>query len=874
MLRNFKRKITPQRSLSTTILILICIVSSFLMIFEVSSTSENEQTSPITLIDETIQSASLDQNSSQTITNMYNQSAPVFEDTILHEVHLDFEDSDWYNTLYNAHAYDDDDPYFPVEIQYDNISVGEVGINFKGSSSFRDGGSGSKKSFRIDFNEYTEELTLLGLEKLNLNNGFMDPSFLREKLFWDTASNYIDTVRCAYAKVFVNGEYYGLFTVVEHIDQVFVQSRFGSNEDGNLYRAESQCSLNYLGDDQDEYTSHYELKTNENMNDYSDLIDFLAAFNNKDDLSQMDYKDVIEEVLDVESTLYSLALLNIFSSLDSYIGSAHNFYLYDREDTGQFTHLLWDSNMAFGTFSMGLEAGDSAETLDPLWVTDSEILLPEDQDGGGRPGQGPGDNQQSTSSEYEYIRPLQSILFEIPEYNALYLNFMAEILRNDFNLEAMDTKITAIVDLIEEAYETDPNGLYTYQEFEKNINEDISSQMTIYGIRSFITERSEYLTSILNEYANPSDLHLNELMVENADLIFDEDGEAEPWLEIYNAGSGLIETNSLYLTDDPTIPNKWQIPNFSLEDGDYLVIWLDGESYEGENHTNFLINIENIDSIYLYYEEYENSEEFSLIDSLSIPALSENCSYGKIWEKSYEYEWSEMNQPTPGESNCESVKDIIYSDAIVFTEIMANNKDFIENPAYDDEFSDWIEMYNEGNNSVDLSGMYLTDDLIDPTMWCFPEGCSIQSTEYLVIWADGTMRTSNWEWQSEIANGDYDSEYSISYHTNFRLSATGESIYLISADQTIILANLTFPATITDFSYGCYLNESSGISSYSHLSYPTPGDTNILIQTELSEEEETSLMAFSSVTAIGLISLVIIGYRMRYRVRAKQNGFQ
>lgn len=94
---------------------------------------------------------------------------------------------------------------------------------------------------------------------------------LREKLFWDVVNEYVSSVRCSFAKVFINGEYYGFYTVVEQIDDVFFESRFGSHEDGNLYRAETAGTLEYLGDSQDQYSSKYELKNNEELNDYSDL---------------------------------------------------------------------------------------------------------------------------------------------------------------------------------------------------------------------------------------------------------------------------------------------------------------------------------------------------------------------------------------------------------------------------------------------------------------------------------------------------------------------------------------------------------------------------------------------------------------------------
>ena len=97
----------------------------------------------------------------------------------------------------------------------------------------------SKKSFKIDFDEYDEdndELVFYDLKKLNLNNGYKDPTLLREKLLLDFAGDFLAAPRAVHAKVYVNGEYYGLYTAVEQVDKTFAQNRFGDDEDGNMFK--------------------------------------------------------------------------------------------------------------------------------------------------------------------------------------------------------------------------------------------------------------------------------------------------------------------------------------------------------------------------------------------------------------------------------------------------------------------------------------------------------------------------------------------------------------------------------------------------------------------------------------------------------------
>ncbi len=155
---------------------------------------------------------------------------------------------------------------------YDNI-----GVRFKGFSSFW-GYPGDKKSLRIKFNKYKDH-RFNGLKKVSLNNGWNDPTMLREKLFLDFLYEHdIPAPRANFARVFINDTYHGFYTLVEHVDKTFLQHRFNDN-DGNLYKAEKLADLTWKGNEQEEYYEQFELKTNEKENNWQDLIHFLNVIN-------------------------------------------------------------------------------------------------------------------------------------------------------------------------------------------------------------------------------------------------------------------------------------------------------------------------------------------------------------------------------------------------------------------------------------------------------------------------------------------------------------------------------------------------------------------------------------------------------------------
>jgi len=71
--------------------------------------------------------------------------------------------------------------------------------------------------------------------------------------------------------------------------------------------------------------------------------------------------------------------------------------------------------------------------------------------------------------------------------------------------------------------------------------------------------------------------------------------------------------------------------------------------------------------------------------------------------------------------------------SLYINEFLASNDSCCQDPQGD--YDDWLEIYNAGEESVELGGMYLTDDLADPTQWQFPD-TSIEACGFILVWAD------------------------------------------------------------------------------------------------------------------------------------------
>ncbi len=703
-----------------------------------------------------------------------DEAATFFDGTQVREIRITFTDANWYNTLYQAHQSNVDDPYFPARFECGGTVLETIGVRFKGNSSFRV--NGVKKSFKLDFNEYVDDATFMGLKKLNLNNLALSPDFMREKLYLDFAGRFIPAMRAVHARVYVNGELWGLYMAVEQPDKTMMQSRFGDDEDGNLYEAgESNANLTYLGTDPASYTSLYELKTNETTNDTSDLIEFLDVLNNT---ATSELPAHLEPICDVENMLWGLALDNLFANVDSYIGSASEFYLYDRSDTGQFVRIHWDLNESFGTTGDGSPSVSNPMALSPFWLPSSS--------GGGPGGMGG-------------PRPLASKLWAVDSYNQTYLRMLARMLREGFDTTTMAARISQLAGLIRADVSADPHKLYTLTQFETALNSQVGGGQTpIYGLNQFVSARYAYLRPLLNSYALPSDVRLNEVMPSGTSATKDEAGDADPWLELHNLGPGTMSLAGLYLTDDQATPRKWAMPTQTLADGTFLVVWMDGEPAEGTNHASF--GLPSSGTVYLYSGATGTP---TLLDSVTYPALAAGRSYIRLGSSGVT--WEATSTPTAGTTNVVTGTTPAAGSAdLRINELMADNDSTIADPDEAGAYEDWIEIFNPGTAAVDMGGMYLTDDLSKPTKWQVPRGVTIAAGGYLVFWAD-----------DEASQG--------SLHAAFKLSADGEAVGLFQPDGTTQVDSVTFGAQATDVSYGRYPD---GSGSWVLQGPATPGAAN------------------------------------------------
>ncbi len=350
------------------------------------------------------------------------------------DVLIDIDEDD----LADIRNYPRNEEYHSADITVDGVKTENAGIRTKGNMTLNSVASSDsdRYSYRIKFNKYVKGNKLLGLDELCLNSGYSDPSYMREYLHYEILRQMgMNVPATAFCRVYINGEYAGLYLAVEGLDGTFLKDNFGENyKNGNFYKMDEGSTLEYK---EDENYSYADLKSGDDT-DLSDFKEFVKKLNNVTTGEKGD----IESFLDADSVLKYIASNTVLCNYDSYNGNMHhNFYLYENEN-GIFTVVPWDFNMSFGGFN-----GDNAEVgIDTPFISGSLETL-----------------------------PLINKLLSVPEYKEKYYGYIKDIMNI---LENFDERISELKEILSPYVKADTTSFYSYEEFDKATSKQTEVQPT------------------------------------------------------------------------------------------------------------------------------------------------------------------------------------------------------------------------------------------------------------------------------------------------------------------------------------------------------------------------------------------------------------
>ena len=259
---------------------------------------------------------------------------------------------------------DVDDPIFvPAEVFYNGKEWYRVGVRFKGNSSLQSSWQRGilKLSFKLDFDEFEDDYPQIknqrfyGFKKFSLKNNYDDKSFIREKAAAKVFENAgIAVSHTAFYALYVdhgNGpEYFGLYTLVEEVDNTVIKTQF-LYDDGNLYKPEGR-GASFVDGTFNEID--FEKKTNEDEEDWSDIIAlFTALHNGSRTVDPAGWRADLDAIFNTDEFLKYLAVNTVIQNWDSYGRMTQNYYLYNDPDNLKLTWIPWDMNEALQEGKMG-----------------------------------------------------------------------------------------------------------------------------------------------------------------------------------------------------------------------------------------------------------------------------------------------------------------------------------------------------------------------------------------------------------------------------------------------------------------------------------------------------------------------------------------
>ena len=371
--------------------------------------------------------------------------------------------------------------------------------------------------------------------------------------------------------------------------------------------------------------------------------------------------------------------------------------------------------------------------------------------------------------EVNAAKPLISKLLANARFKKMYIAHIRTLSKELFKSNKYKTRGEQIQTLIDAAVQQDVNKFYTYAQFKSNLYYGNATGGTggpggsgAPGIVSLMENRMKYLDTLAATKAIPPTI---------ADIVTTPNARLNDsvWITTKVTGhsaDGVI-IGYRYTTTD-------YFHKFSMFD--------DGLHHDGAaNDGTFGVGIKAVSALIEYY------------------IWAENANAGIFSPERAEHEFHRINILLTPNLNAGDV---------VINEIMADNTKTVENPK--GAFADWIELYNKTGASVSLAGAYMTDDKTLPTKWQFPATTTIPAFGYLIVWLDDDSTNTT------------DSRP----HTNFKLSANGETVVLYNTAKTKV-DSVTFAKQGKDTSWARYPN---GTGAFRRL-LPTFNFANVLTST-------------------------------------------
>jgi hypothetical protein len=460
----------------------------------------------------------------------------LYDPAVVRTVFLKFENADWEKELSD---FANTDVEVGATVTVDGRTYSDVGIHFRGASSYFTVGEGFKHSLNLSFDFVHKGQALLGYRTLNLLNSHGDPSFLRTVLYSEIARQFMPTPRANFVKVVINGESWGVYVNAQQFNKDLAQDQFGTSQ-GARWKVpgspRGRGNLAYLGDDVEEYRGIYEIRSKDEPKSWAALIQLCRTLA---ETPAHELEKALEPQLDVDGALKFLAVENAVINNDGYWVRTSDYNLY-RDPKGRFHLLPHDLNESFNApmgpgFARRLAPGagpgpDFGPGGPPERGGDTIIRVRPGNPGEPEVGQGPGGGAgpgpvgrvdgvklDPLNGADDANKPLISKLLAVPSLRARYLGYVREIATRWLDWKNLGPIATRYHQLIAAEVAADTRKLSSTEAFRASLEGNAPGSAATreepvvrgpggrrMALKEFADQRRAYLLERLDELEKPA----------------------------------------------------------------------------------------------------------------------------------------------------------------------------------------------------------------------------------------------------------------------------------------------------------------------------------------------------------------------------------
>jgi hypothetical protein len=383
------------------------------------------------------------------------QTPDLYDIETVRDIYLTFSQANYWQQLLNNYA---PEINLPADMRVDGVTYPNVGVRFRGNTSyFSLPANSEKKSFNIETDAFVAGQDLYGYEHINLNNGFHDPTFLREFILYWAMRQHGAAPKCNFVKLWLNNVYWGVYINVQQPNKDMMRDWFRSN-DGNRYRgfptsggfSNGRTALTWLGSTVSLYLSAYQAK----QGDGTDLMQMINVLNNT---PAAQIEALLPAEFSVDNFYRYAAVMNVGGNTDSYIGSGKDHFLYHDPVHGAFHMFPFDMN----------EGVTGATTLDPWYQTTTTT------------------------------KPAFTKTFVVPAWRERYKSHVRQIVETTFNAAVLHPMLTRFHNLLTPMVTADTKKIYSTTLFLQNLTQTVSlggiGGTSQPGLLPWVTGREAYL---------------------------------------------------------------------------------------------------------------------------------------------------------------------------------------------------------------------------------------------------------------------------------------------------------------------------------------------------------------------------------------------